>query len=132
MPARDLAAAEVSRELVGEQREGSLVQRDVDGATRARLLSLVQRREDAERRPDAGALVDHRDADAHARATRFPRHAEDAAGSLGERVVARPRAPRPLTPERADGGVHEPRIARARGVRSEAACLGRCPAAGSG
>ncbi len=62
----------------------------------------------------------------------FARHAEDAAGGLRERVVARPRAPRALASERADRGVHEPRIARANGVRVRSRVPRRGPAAGSG
>ena len=54
--------AEIADELVREQRERGLVERDLERAAGAGALALVQRGDHAERRPDAGAEVDQRDA----------------------------------------------------------------------
>ncbi len=77
LAAGDLARAEVADELVGEQRERGLVQRHVDRPPGAGRVPLVQGGEHAERRPDAGAEVDQRDADAHRRHLVDARDAHD-------------------------------------------------------
>ena len=60
------ACAEEAGEVVGHEPERRLVQGHVHLATLAGSLTLVQRRDDAERRPHARALVGDRDACADA------------------------------------------------------------------
>ena len=65
-------------QLVADEREAGLEERDVDLAPAARLRALVQRGDDAERRPHAGAEVDQRGADADAGPVGLAGDADDA------------------------------------------------------
>ena len=128
LAARHLARAQVADELIREQRQRRLVEGHVERASHAGPLAVVQRREDAERGPDAGAEVDQRDTDAYRRPVVLAGDAHDPGGGLHQRVVAGLIAQRPRRPERADRAVDESRVARAHRVRAEAALLRRARA----
>ena len=121
MPAGRLGAGEHVGELVRKQRQSSLVEREIERAAD----SLVERRDDCERRPDAGADVDQRGADAHRRPIRLAGHAHDPRRRLHQRVVAGLRCERPAPAERADRAVDELRIALAQLLRPDSEPLGR-------
>ena len=118
------AAREDVDELVGDERERRLVEREVERPP----LALVQRRDDRERRPDAGADVDQRDADPHRVPVGLAGDAHDPRRRLHQRVVARLGGERPVAPEGADRRVDEPRVARPERLRPEAEPLGRAGA----
>ena len=121
------AAAEIADELGREQRQRRFVEGELQGAPGAGSLALEQRGEHTERRPDAGAEIDQRDADAYRRSARFARHAHDPRRGLQQRVVARLVAQRAACPERADRAVHESRVARSErgGVQAVLLCRSR-------
>jgi hypothetical protein len=110
--------------VVGEERDGRLVERDVDEAALAGAVALAEGGEDAERSPQAGRLVDERGAGADAGPVRLAGDADDPAYSLHERVVARLVAERADAAERADRAVDEAGVARAEGLVAEAALVG--------
>ena len=118
------AAREHVDELVGDERERRLVEREVERPP----LALVQRGDDRERRPDAGADVDQRDADPHRVPVGLAGDAHDPRRRLHQRVVARLGGERPAAPEGADRRVDQPRVARPERLRPEAEPLGRAGA----
>ena len=117
------AGAEKADELVREQRERRLVERDLERAAGAGALALVQRGDHAERRPDPGAEVDQRHADAHRRPVVLAGDAHDPRRGLQQRVVARLVAQRAARAERADRAVDEPRVARSAASSGPKPCL---------
>ncbi len=120
LPRRHGAVCEEADEVVADVAEGGLVQGRVDERAVAAALALEQGGDDAERRPHARPHVDQRRADAHARPPRLARHADEAAGRLHERVVARLGRERPDVPVSADRAVDETWVASAQRVGAEA------------
>ena len=118
-----LAGREVTGQVVGEERDRRLVERHVDEPALADAVALAERREDAERGPEPGRLVDERGAGAHARAVGLAGHAHDPAHGLHQRVVAGLVAERADAPERADRAVDEARVPRAKRLVAESARL---------
>ena len=131
-PDADGAGAEVAGQVVGHEPERRLVQGHVHLAALAGLLALVQRAENAERSPHAGALVGDRHACADAVAAGFARDADDPAGRLGQRVVAGTVAPGPGAAEGADRAVDEPRVPHRATRRRRGRAPRPGPGAGSG
>ena len=123
-PRRDGAVREVAGEVVADVPDRRLVERHVDDRALAGALALEQRREDAERRPGARALVDQRRADADAGPAGLARDRDQAAGRLHQRVVAGLAGERAGAAVRADRAVDEPRVARADRLRAEPELLG--------
>ena len=111
-------------QLVADEGERRVVQRDADVAASARRGALVQRRDDAECGPDTGADVDHGRADADARPVRLARDADQAGERLHQRVVARLVGERPRLPERAHRAVDEPLVSRSQRLAAEPEALG--------
>ena len=119
MRPRCLAAGEVRHQVVRHEADSGLEQRQVELPAAA----LVQRGHDRERRPDAGALVDQRDADPDRLAVGLSGHAHDPGLALEERVVAgRPASGRPAVA--ADRAVDELRVAFAQGRVAEPSPVG--------
>src|SRR5207248_8689471 len=81
------------------------------------------RRQDPERGPESGRLVDERGAGTNAGSVRLACHAHDPADRLHQRVVAPLLPQRPHRPERADRAVDEPRVPAAHHLVTQATCL---------
>ncbi len=107
-------------EVVADVGERGLVERGVDHGTFAVSLALEECRDDPERGPHARAHVDQRRADANTRTPRLPRHADEAARSLHECVVARLARERPDVAVGADRAVDESRVPGAHRRRAQA------------
>ncbi len=125
---RDRPVGEVAGEVVADVADCRLVQRHVDDAACAGALALEKRREHAERRPGAGALVDERGADADSRPPGLAGDRDQAAGRLHQRVVPRFAGERAGVAVRAERAVDEPRVAVAEDVRAEPELLGEAGA----
>ena len=124
MPLGERARRDRLGELVGEQRERRLVERDVHDAADPGGRPFQQRRHDPERGPRPRALVDRGRADPHARPVGLAGDADDPAEGLHQRVVAGPPGERAVAPERADRAVDEALVAGAQLVGAEAEALG--------
>ena len=132
LPPGHRAVRQVAGEVVPDVPEGGLVEGDVDlGADPVRSRSSS-----AATTPSAAHVpVPWSISDAPTRTpgpARLPRHRDEAAGRLHQRVVARLVRERADFAVRADRAVDEPRVARPHRIRARARAPRRAPVAGSG
>ena len=130
-PCGTVPVGEVAGEVIADVAERGLVERDVDDGSLAGATALEQRREHAERRPRARALVDQRRADPHAGPAGLARHRDQAAGGLHQRVVAGLVAERPDVAVGAHRAVDETGVARRAARRRRARARRRARGGGS-
>ncbi|MCY1202516.1 hypothetical protein D9M72_140060 [compost metagenome] len=115
-----LAAVEIIRRVRMQQRQGAVVQRDVQELAQAAAAALVERQQDGHRRVQARHHVHDRQADAGGLALRVAVHAHQAAHGLGAGVVAGQTAQRSVGSEAADPAMDQGREFPAQGLVSQA------------
>ena len=112
MPRRDLAVRDKACEIDAHPGEPGLVERGIDDPALAGAAALLQRRQDADHRPHAGAHIDDRGRDPDRRAAVLAEEAHQPAIGLHHRVVAGLVAQRPDRAERAEIAEDEARLRR--------------------
>ena len=107
-----LAGDQIVQRLECQRADGGIDQSGVDVAAAAGLFPPRQRREDADRRIDAGENIGDRHADAQRRSVGGAGQTHDAAHALGHQIVTRPRCIRAGLAEAGHRAVDQPRISR--------------------
>ena len=107
---RDFAGDQIIERLERQRADGGIDQRSIDVAALAGLLAPRQRRQNADRRIDAGEDVGSRHADPHRRAVGVAGHAHDAADALRHEIVAGARRRRPGLAEAGHRAIDQSRI----------------------